>query len=580
MTARPLWRAASRIGQPTIATIPSTWEARPSEGLLAGVEEVGLEQEILGRVAADHQLGEDDEIGPGLARPPDPLGGEGGVAVDVADGRVHLGQREADARIGARPCRRLSRPTAPVGLAPVLLGRIRCYFAPAQPTEGTPLLRRHVLVTTLLACALAVGFSTGAAAASAPAVSHAAAQQAAAERPGRLHDSAEGRARPPAAATPRSRCATWRNALPALHGADRKAARALLARPTDKSDRGYFGKEAPDSPICDAAVLRPLDGQGQERSGLRAVPRRHPRRDGAELHRREHEPRLEEGQVRRQARQAPRRSAATARSTSTSPTSGRACTATPRPDRWPARHEEVRLPRPRQQLRRLPDPADRVDAGHRRPRVQPHPPVQLRRLRGHVAVRGHGDVGRGAGLPGHQRLPQLHPGVLREAPGADDGLQHQDLLRGDLEPLARYKYGSDIIRHTWEVSPSQKHFAVASYNRAIKDAERCLLVRQGARPVLRGHGGVPFAVRVPRQRRVPGREALGHGRGQRQEDEPGQHVLPALPGAADGGVPRSPSRSRPRRAPRARSRWSVARAASRASSTRTSSTCRRAARAP
>lgn len=41
-------------------------------------------------------------------------------------------------------------------------------------------------------------------------------------------------------------------ALPSLQGADRRAGRDLLNRPTDKDDRGYFGKEAADSPVCDA----------------------------------------------------------------------------------------------------------------------------------------------------------------------------------------------------------------------------------------------------------------------------------------------------------------------------------------
>lgn len=41
-------------------------------------------------------------------------------------------------------------------------------------------------------------------------------------------------------------------AAPALRGAQLKEANDLLARPTDKSDREYFGKEAADSPACDA----------------------------------------------------------------------------------------------------------------------------------------------------------------------------------------------------------------------------------------------------------------------------------------------------------------------------------------
>ena len=39
-------------------------------------------------------------------------------------------------------------------------------------------------------------------------------------------------------------------ALPALEGAERRQAERILARPTDRNDREYFGDEAPDSPIC------------------------------------------------------------------------------------------------------------------------------------------------------------------------------------------------------------------------------------------------------------------------------------------------------------------------------------------
>jgi len=39
-------------------------------------------------------------------------------------------------------------------------------------------------------------------------------------------------------------------ALPALDGVDRRRAEQILARPTDKDDVQYFGKEAADSPIC------------------------------------------------------------------------------------------------------------------------------------------------------------------------------------------------------------------------------------------------------------------------------------------------------------------------------------------
>ena len=39
-------------------------------------------------------------------------------------------------------------------------------------------------------------------------------------------------------------------AVPALNRTERRRANEILARPTDKSDRGYFGKESPASPVC------------------------------------------------------------------------------------------------------------------------------------------------------------------------------------------------------------------------------------------------------------------------------------------------------------------------------------------
>ena len=39
-------------------------------------------------------------------------------------------------------------------------------------------------------------------------------------------------------------------AIPSLNRAGRRQANRILARPSDRSDRNYFGKEAPDSPIC------------------------------------------------------------------------------------------------------------------------------------------------------------------------------------------------------------------------------------------------------------------------------------------------------------------------------------------
>jgi hypothetical protein len=113
-------------------------------------------------------------------------------------------------------------------------------------------LRRLVLVVLLLAACL---LPAAAATAAAPAgeVSAASARQA-------LDDALDVFREPLSAASgpaagSREATAALRDlavALPALSGADRRKAQDLLSRPTDKNDRAFFGKEAPGSPICDA----------------------------------------------------------------------------------------------------------------------------------------------------------------------------------------------------------------------------------------------------------------------------------------------------------------------------------------
>jgi len=67
------------------------------QGLHVGGHEAGLQQEVLGRVAGDGQLGEGGDIGPGLDRLP--VGGQDAldVAVQVADAGVDLAGSDAQA---------------------------------------------------------------------------------------------------------------------------------------------------------------------------------------------------------------------------------------------------------------------------------------------------------------------------------------------------------------------------------------------------------------------------------------------------------------------------------------------------
>ena len=59
---------------------------------LAGVREGLPQHEVLGRVAGQRHLGEDDEVGAGLGRRRRPPGDQLGVAGEVTDAGVDLGQ--------------------------------------------------------------------------------------------------------------------------------------------------------------------------------------------------------------------------------------------------------------------------------------------------------------------------------------------------------------------------------------------------------------------------------------------------------------------------------------------------------
>ena len=62
-------------------------------------DEAGLEHEILGRIARDRHLGQQDEVGVGRLGLLDHGEGLGDVAVEISDGRIELGDRNAK-RVG------------------------------------------------------------------------------------------------------------------------------------------------------------------------------------------------------------------------------------------------------------------------------------------------------------------------------------------------------------------------------------------------------------------------------------------------------------------------------------------------
>ena len=65
------------------------------EGGEVVADEGGLEEQVLGRVAGEHELGEGDEVGLPLAGLLDAAQDDAGVAGDVADGGVHLRQGQS-----------------------------------------------------------------------------------------------------------------------------------------------------------------------------------------------------------------------------------------------------------------------------------------------------------------------------------------------------------------------------------------------------------------------------------------------------------------------------------------------------
>lgn len=66
------------------------------KGLLVGVHEGRLEEEVLGWVAGYGELGEGHEICAGVAGALRPLEDLRGVALEITDRRVHLRERQAE----------------------------------------------------------------------------------------------------------------------------------------------------------------------------------------------------------------------------------------------------------------------------------------------------------------------------------------------------------------------------------------------------------------------------------------------------------------------------------------------------
>src|SRR3954451_5416814 len=292
-------------------------------------------------------------------------------------------------------------------------------------------------------------------------------------------------------------CAGIQKAVhPAAGAADGRAA-AADRRPGPQPQR-LLGPGGEEVTGLLAALLRPLGRPGARRARPRRPQRRRRprfRRTGAEggrtrPRRRERQARLAgaaqrraPGRAQRQDRRLPladRRRTVRLRG------------AGPRPgdQAAPDPAAAARLPRPRQRLQRLRVPEDEAaqrPRGHVRPRVQPHPPVRLRRLSRPLVRRVQCDLDGGSGLQRDRRLPALRSPLGEALGNAADYELDQGVRQRRLEPVAgaplrrgdpprgpgrARRHGEAIVREAWAGAIDAKPggCSVAAYERAIRAA--------------------------------------------------------------------------------------------------------------
>jgi len=85
-------RALPGLGEADHGGDPGDLGGKLVDGAAVGLDEVALQVEVLGWVAGNAELREQHQIDPGVAGAADPLANLARIAVDVADGRVDLGE--------------------------------------------------------------------------------------------------------------------------------------------------------------------------------------------------------------------------------------------------------------------------------------------------------------------------------------------------------------------------------------------------------------------------------------------------------------------------------------------------------
>ena len=349
-----------------------------------------------------------------------------------------------------------------------MLCRIRCYLAAALMMEGIPILRRIALLFTLLTALLLPAAATAGPAA--PDVSRAAAERALDEALDAFREPLAASSGP--AAGSREVTGALRDlavAVPALGKADRRRARSLLARPTDKNDRAYFGKEASDSPICNAnfcvhwtdkAANKPVSGffLGQILASVdlsRAVENgtlgwRDAKSDGRLGSRKG---KGAEGQVDVYVTNLGKRLYGYA-----APDGGQ---------RGQRRYAYLVLDNNYVGFPTNPLDSMRVTVAHEYNHILQfnYDVYQDLWLFEDTATWAEDKV-----YPGINDYLNYLPAFARKSSRPMTGRSIKIYAEAVWNHWLSANYGDDVVRNTWRVSPKQKSFAVAAYNRAIKDA--------------------------------------------------------------------------------------------------------------
>jgi len=219
----------------------------------------------------------------------------------------------------------------------------------------------------------------------------------------------------------------------------------------------------------------------------------------------------------------------------------------------PAAAPPLRLSGARQRLRAARVPRHHAGArprGDRGARVQPHPPVRLRRLPGRLVRRVERRLDGGRGLQRHRRLPALRAPLGEALRHAADRELDQGVRLDGLEQVARSPLRA--LDRAQRLVARRAHQAGRLLRRRLQLGDRSgrrLELQPGLRPLRRRPARVAHRCRFPGGRPLSRRLTPGQPADRRAHagPQPQPHDLPAAPGARRRRARRGRPRDRPAR---------------------------------